>query len=52
MLEKIKPNFVISLIFIKVSVKCLEKVIGKFLGNYFTLTSVSMAIATLKVGIL
>ena len=30
----------------------LERIIGKFLRNYFTLTVVSMATAALKIGIL
>ena len=44
-LGKRKPNFVIGLIIIKVNIERLERVIGKFLRNYFTLTIVSMAIA-------
>ena len=51
MLRKRKPNFVIGLIIIKVNIERLEKVIGKFLRNCFTLTIVLMAIATLKIGI-
>ena len=51
-LGKRKPNFVIGLIIIKVNIERLEKVIGKFLRNYFTLTIVLMAIAALKIGIL
>ena len=49
-----KPNFVIGLIIIKVKVNIerLERVIGMFLRNYFTLTIVSMAATTLKTGIL
>ena len=43
MLGKRKPNFVIGLIIIKVNIERLEKVIGKFLRNYFTLTIVFMA---------
>ena len=49
---KRKTNFVIGLIIIKVNTDRLEKVIGKFLRNYFTLTIVLMAIAVLKIGIL
>ena len=49
---KRKPNFVIGLITIKVNIERLERVIGKSLRNYFTLTIVSMAIAALKIGIL
>ena len=52
MLGKRKPNFVIGLIIIKVNIEHLEKVIGKFLRNYFTLTIVLMAIAAVKIGIL
>ena len=51
-LRKQKPNLVIGLIIIKVNIEHLEKVIGKFLRNYFTLTIVLMAIAALKIGIL
>ena len=47
-----KPNFVIGLTIIKVNIERLERVIGKFLRNYFTLTIVSMAIVALKIGIL
>ena len=52
MLGKPKSNFVIGLIIIKVNIEHLEKVIEKFLSNYFTLTIVLMAIAGLKIGIL
>ena len=51
-LGKRKPNFVIGLITIKVNTERLEKVIGKFLRNFFTLTIASMATATFKIGIL
>ena len=51
MLGKRKPNFVIGLITIKVNTERLEKVIKKFLRNYFTLTIVLMAIVALKIGI-
>ena len=44
-LGKRKPNFDIGLIIIEVNIERLERVIGKFLRNYFTLTIVSMAIA-------
>ena len=37
-----KPNFVMGLIIIKVNIERLERIIGKFLRNYFTLTIVSM----------
>ena len=43
-LGKQKSNFLISLIIIKVNIVRLEKVIGKFLRNYFTLTIFLMAI--------
>ena len=49
MVGKRKPNFVIGLIIIKVNTERLEKVIKKFLRNYFTLTIVLMAIAALKI---
>ena len=52
MLAKRKPNFVIGLIMIKVNIERLEKVIAKFLRNYFTLTIVLMPIAALKMGVL
>ena len=42
-LGKRKPHFVIGLIIIKVNMERLEKVNGKFLRNYFTLTIVFMA---------
>ena len=48
-LGKQTPKFVISLIIIKVNIECLERVIVKFLRNYFTLTIVSMATAALKI---
>ena len=51
-LGKRKPNFVIGLIIIKVNIERSEKVIGKFLRNYLTLTVVLMAIAALKIEIL
>ena len=51
-LGKRKPNFVIGLIIIKVNIERLERVIGKFLRNYFTLTIVSMAITAVKIEIL
>ena len=51
-LGKRKPNFVIGLIIIKVNIERLEKVIRKFLRNYFTLTIVLMVIAALKIEIL
>ena len=51
-LEKQKPNFVIGLIIIKVNIERLERVIGKFLRNYFILTIVLMAIVALKIEIL
>ena len=51
MVGKRKPNFVIGLIIIKVNTERLEKVIKKFLRNYFTLAIVLMAIAALKIGI-
>ena len=47
-LGKRKPNFVIGLIIIKVNIERLERVIAKFLRNYFTLAIVSMAIVALK----
>ena len=50
MLAKRRPNFAIGLIIVKVNIERLEKVIGKFLRNYFTLTIVLMAIAALKIG--
>ena len=49
---KRKSNFVIGLIIIKVNIESLEKVIRKFLRNYFTLTVVLMVIASLRIGIL
>ena len=49
---KAKKNFVIGLIIIKVNIERLERVIGKFLKNYFTLTNVLMTTAALKIGIL
>ena len=52
MMGKRKPNFVIGLIIMKLNIERLEKVIGKFLKNYFTLTVALMAIAALKIGIL
>ena len=48
MVGKRKPNFVIGLIIIKVNTERLEKVIKKFLRNYFTLTIVLMAIAAFE----
>ena len=51
-LGKRKSNFDIGLIMIKVNIEHLERVIGKFLRNYFTLTIVLMAIAALKIMIL
>ena len=51
-LTKQKPNFVIGLIIIKVNIERLERVTGKFLKNYFTLTIASMATVALKIGIL
>ena len=47
---KQKLSFVIGLIIIKVNIERLERIIGKFLRNYFTLTIVSMVIATLQTG--
>ena len=47
-LGKQTPNFVIGLIIIKVNIERLEKVIRKFLRNYFTLTIVLMHNAQLK----
>ena len=52
MLGKRKPNVDIGLIIIKVNIEHLERVIGKFLRNDFTLNIVSMTIAALKIGIL
>ena len=52
MLVKRKSNFVKDLIILKVNIKLFEKVIGRFLRKYFTLTIVLMAIAALKIGIL
>ena len=51
-LGKRRPNFVISLIIIKVNIERLERVIGKFLKNYFTLTNVLITTVALKIGIL
>ena len=51
-LTKQKPNFVIGLIIIKVNIERLERVTGKFLKNYFTLTIASMATVALEIGIL
>ena len=51
-LGKRKPSFDIGLIIIKVNIEPLERVIGKFLRNYSTLTIVSIATAALKIGIL
>ena len=51
-MRKRKPNFDIDLIIVKVNTEHLGRVIEKFLRNYVTLTIVSMAIATLKIGIL
>ena len=48
-LGKRKPNFDIGLIIIKVNIEHLERVIGKFLRNYFTLTIVLMNKAALKI---
>ena len=42
----------IGLIIIKVNIDSLERVIAKFLKNYFTLTIVLMATAALKIGFL
>ena len=50
-LGKGKPNFVISLIIIKVNIEGLERVIEKVLRNCFTPNIVLMAIAALKIGI-
>ena len=50
-LGKRKSNFDIGLIMIKVNIEHLERVIGKFLRNYFTLTFVSMAIVALEIEI-
>ena len=51
-LGKRKLNFVIGLIIMRVNTERLERVIGKFFRDYFTLTIVSMAIAALKIGIM
>ena len=51
-LGKRRPNFVIGLIIIKVNIERLERVIGKFLKNYFTLTNVLITTVALKIGIL
>ena len=50
-LGKRKSNFDIGLIMIKVNIEHLERVIGTFLRNYFTLTFVSMAIVALEIEI-
>ena len=47
-LGKRKPNIVIGLIIIKVNTERLERIIGKFLKNYFTLAIVSMAISGIE----
>ena len=52
MLGKRKQNFVLGLIIIKVNLERLEKVIEKFLRNYFALSIVLMVIVVLKIGIL
>ena len=49
-LKKQKSNVVLGLIIIKVNVERLERVMRKFLRNYFTLTVLLMAIAALKIG--
>ena len=52
MLGKRKQNFVLGLIIIEVNLERLEKVIEKFLRNYFALSIVLMVIVVLKIGIL
>ena len=42
----------IGLIIIKINIERLEKVVGKFLGNFFTLTIALMAKAALNIEIL
>ena len=50
-LENRNPNFFIGLIIIKVNIEGLERIIEKFLKNYFTVTIILMATAVLKIGI-
>ena len=49
---KAKTKIIIGLIITKVNIERLERVIGKFLRNYFTLTIVLMVIVAVKIGIL
>ena len=49
---KAKTKFRYRFKITKVNIERLEKLIGKFLRNYFTLTIVLMFIAALKIGIL
>ena len=51
-LWKWKLNFYIRLIIIRINIEHLEKVIGKFHRNYFTLTIALTATAALKIQIL
>ena len=51
-LGKRKPNFATGLIITKVNIEHLEKVIKKFIRNFFTLSIISMATVEFMIGVL
>ena len=51
-LGKRKLNFVLGLIIKEINIDRLERVLGKFLRSYFTLTTASMTTLASKTGIL